>query len=89
MPMYEDRCPSCGLTKEHFCKMSESDIVFVCECGSTMERLFSVPAVQIFQEYTTNNINRDGSPVTVSSARQEKDLLNRNGLVKADGNLTK
>jgi hypothetical protein len=52
-----------------------------------MERRFSLPAIEIFEEYTTNNIKRDGSPVTVKSKNHERELLRDNGLIKADSKI--
>jgi putative FmdB family regulatory protein len=89
MPLYEEQCPVCGLVKEHFCRMSESDVVMKCECGGSMERVFSVPSVRIFQEYTTTHILPHGKPITITSERHETSVLRENGLCKADSNPTK
>jgi putative FmdB family regulatory protein len=88
MPMYEFECPECKEVVEHYHPLSENVPYYYCDkCERHMVKIFSPPTIQIFQEYTTNNIMRDGSPVTVRSSDHERRLLKDNGLIKADAEL--
>ncbi len=86
MPMYEEECPTCGSLLEYYSKTYNEETQ-LCACGALMERRFSIPAVQIWEEYTTRDILPDGVPVTVTSAKQESRLLKENGLIKADSSV--
>jgi hypothetical protein len=91
MPIYEQQCPVCYSKIEYLTGISDPRATSLrkCSCGATMEFLYSVPAVQIFREYTTNHILPHGKPITITSSRQEASVLRENGLCKADSNPTK
>lgn len=91
MPIYEKECPKCG-HKIEYIQLARwaNEMIDVCEkCETTMEFVYSVPAVRIFQEYTTTHILPHGKPITITSERHESSVLRENGLCKADSNPTK
>lgn len=45
MPTYSWTCPGCGAYREVIVPMDERNIPLECECGVTMERLFTPPAI--------------------------------------------
>jgi putative FmdB family regulatory protein len=47
MPIYEYECQKCGQTIEVIQKMSDPDLKKHQQCGGTLTKLLSVPAVQV------------------------------------------
>lgn len=45
-PLYDYLCPVCQKVEEHFKDFSAND-EFSCECGTLMQRQFSVPNIKI------------------------------------------
>lgn len=45
MPFYDYECETCGVTLERFQKMGEAPLSVCPECGGTLARLLSPPAV--------------------------------------------
>jgi putative FmdB family regulatory protein len=89
MPIFEYQCSTCGRDIEKLLKASECLDMYCPTCGGQMDMVFSVPAVRIFQEYTTTHILPHGKPITITSERHEASVLRENGLCKADSNPTK
>jgi putative FmdB family regulatory protein len=90
MPMYEEECTDCGCIQEYYVPSNAGVAQHKCpKCSGVMERLYSLAAIQIFKEYTTNHILPQGKPITITSSRQEAAVLKENGLCKADSNPTK
>ncbi len=70
MPVYEFKCPACLTDYQTFRPLGQNQPP-VCPCGMTTKRVFSPPAVNVYQPHTTS----DG--VEVTSDRQHRDHLKR------------
>jgi hypothetical protein len=90
MPIYEQQCDKCGKIVEYLAYAKDvCQVKLFCACGGEMEFKYSIPAVHVFQPYTTTHILPHAKPITITSARHEASVLRENGLVKADSNPTK
>lgn len=84
MPMFEEECNKCGKVIEFYAHPGAPEVQNQCDCGGVYQRIYSVPRIHIFQEYTSGNIRKDGQPVTVTSAAHERQLCKENGVQKMD-----
>ena len=47
MPIYQYRCPKCQNEVEAILPIRDRDNIRFCDCGVTMERLMSIPALVV------------------------------------------
>ena len=77
MATYPYRCPDCNVEKDVIAKMTEEHDPPVCECGTTMERVFTaVPS--------TFGTVSEGMKVSVSQRQAEQtEIANKKAVVDA------
>jgi len=84
MPIYEAECMVCGKRYEWYTSNVTDETRDCPECLGPGARLYSWCAGKVFQPFTTRNIMRDGSPVTITSHEQHVRLCHENGVVPVD-----
>jgi len=84
MPIYEADCSACGIRYEWYSPQVTEDTACCPKCLGPGERVYSWCAGHVFQPFTTRNIMRDGSPVTITSHQQHVRLCHENGVVPVD-----
>jgi putative FmdB family regulatory protein len=86
MPMYTFECRTCHQQEDRFSRMNEVPEHTTCGCGGRAVRIFTAPQVHVFQEFVTRHIT--GTPVRITSRRQETDLCRAHGLETVSANDT-
>ena len=74
MPLYEYRCEACGNRFEKIVKFSDPPLESCPECGGTVEKLLSSPAIQFKGSgwYITDYAKKSSSDGSGSEASTEK-----------------
>lgn len=81
MPIYEEECPRCGERIEYYSR--ETAVTKICPKDSqAMERVVSLTNMHTFRPYVTPHIT--GKPIYIDSPGEERRLLKKHGLRKAD-----
>jgi len=73
MPLYEFECPTCGHKERHL-PLAERGVPQTCDCGESLERVFSIPFPPVMRltadEMTLNSINSKETSHMKPSAKQ-------------------
>jgi len=76
-PLYEHICPKCGKLDEYYRTMADASKDEYCrECGGLTERKFTFHREKEYFAYYDDQYN-----VEITSKRQEKELMKKNGHV--------
>ncbi len=89
MPIYEYQCDDCGHRSEAIQRLADDRLTECGECGGTLKRLISAPAVQFKGTgwYVTDYGGRKAS--TEGSSASDSDKGSDKGSDKADSSETK
>ena len=84
MPIYEADCLECNKRYEWYSPCM-TDITRQCPaCNGEGARVYSPYRPRVFEPFTTANIMRDGSPVTIASEAEHKRICHDQGVVPLD-----
>lgn len=78
MPIYDYECPNCGIQRDIWAGIDETEKL--CGCMLWMTRLISAPRINPdFQPYFDENLGHEGA--WVQSRQHRKRLMGEKGLV--------
>jgi putative FmdB family regulatory protein len=78
MPLYDYKCPSCGVVSDVWAHMDEQEKL--CSCGSWSTRMISASMISCdLEPYWDENLG--GRPVFVQSKQHRRQLMHERGLV--------
>ena len=80
MPLYEWRCPKCGVF-ERYLPVEQYNIPQNCDCGEISKRILSLPTVFVKQDCHYES-PIDGRPIT--NYRERREDMKRSGCVEYD-----
>ena len=70
MPLYPLRCQDCGLEDERYAPIQQGKSSTSCPCGSVLRRVWTPPAVHLYQPHYNYSVGR-----YVSSDKEFRDAL--------------
>lgn len=84
MPIYEAECSECGNCFDWYVVLPTDENEACPACGGKADRLYSLSAIKLFNEFTTRNIDPSGRPIRIKSQKQLSSLCNQHNLVHLD-----
>lgn len=73
MPIFDYRCPVCGIETEELVKKHDDEVK--CSCGAIMKKLlcpgkFRYKAGDFFEAYVDTDIHPEGKPIPIKSKEE-------------------